>query len=113
MKDTLATPAPSITLDYDKWGRVDRRTVLGAFADDVRIEAVFGPDRPFVAQSIVAHVRGIMPTKSDVIHHAFGYGHKRQIAAYRNGREYLLANYWGYEGVSDLPDLNSDELPED
>lgn len=113
MSATLDTPAPSITLDYDKWGHVDRRTLLGAFADGIHVNAVFGPDRPFVAQSIAAHLRGIMPTKGDVIRHAFDYGHKRQIAAYRNGREHLLANYQGYEGTEGLPDLNSDDLPED
>lgn len=101
-----------ITLDHDHLGRVDRKQALAAFADDLYIEPVFGPDRPLVAASLVAHVRGIMPTKADVLRNAFGYGNERRIRAYKNGREYLRVAYWGYEGIDALPSLNSDDLPE-
>ena len=107
-----AAPA-TITLEYDRLGRVDRRQVLAAFADGLDVEPVFGPDRPLVAASIAAHVRGIMPTRGDVIRHGFGYGNERRINAYKNGREYLLTAYWGYAGAEDLPALDSDDLPED
>lgn len=112
MSATTANPA-TITLEHDRLGRVDRRQALAAFADGLYVEPVFGPDRPLVAASITSHVRGIMPTKGDVLRHAFGYGNERRIRAYKNGREYLLAAYRGYEGVSDLPSLDSDDLPED
>ena len=102
----------TITLERDAYGRVDRTQVLAAFADGVYINAVFGPDRPLVAQSIAGHVRGIMPTKADVLRAAFGYGNERRISAYRNGREYLLAVYRGYVSPDDLPALDSDDLPE-
>lgn len=106
-------PAPeTITLEHDSYGRVDRRQVLAAFADGLYIDQVFGPDRPLVAQSIAAHVRGIMPTKADVLRNAFGYGDERRINAYRNGREYLLSAYYGYVSPDDLPALDSDDLPE-
>lgn len=105
-------PPSTATLPRDSRGRVDRRQTLAAFADGIQVEPVFGPDRPLVADSITSHVRGIMPTRSDVIRHAFGYGNERRIQAYRNGREHLLANYRGYEGVEDLPALDSDDLPE-
>lgn len=112
MSAATATPA-TIMLDHDHLGRVDRRQVLAAFADDLYVEQVFGPDRPLVAASIAAHVRGIMPTKGDVIRHGFGYSNERRIRAYKNGREYLRTAYWGYEGVENLPSLNSEDLPED
>lgn len=106
-------PAPeTITLEYDTHGNVDRRQVLAAFADGLYIDQVFGPDRPLVAQSIAAHVRGIMPTKADVLRNAYGYGNERRINAYRNGREYLLSAYYGYVSPDDLPALDSDDLPE-
>lgn len=113
MTGTTATPAPSITLERNRWGGVDRRTVLAAFADDIDIEPVFGPDRPLVAASIAAHLRGIMPTKGDVTRHAFGYGNERRMKAYRKGREYLLSVYWGYQDPASLPAIGSDDLPED
>lgn len=110
----IATPSTAtVALEYDRLGRVDRRQVLAAFADGLYVEPVFGPDRPLVAASIVAHVRGIMPTKGDVIRNGFGYGNERRIRAYRNGREYLRTAYRGYEGVEALPSLNADDLPED
>lgn len=112
MSATTATPSGTVTLEYDHLGRVDRRQVLAAFADGLYVEQVFGPDRPLVAASILAHVRGIMPTKGDVIRHAFGYGNERRIRAYRNGREYLLSAYRGYEGIADLPAIDSADIPE-
>lgn len=111
MPTVSATPE-TITLERDAYGRVDRTQVLSAFADGVYINQVFGPDRPLVAQSIAGHVRGIMPTKADVLRAAFGYGNERRIRAYRNGREYLLAAYRGYVSPDDLPALGSDDLPE-
>lgn len=111
MSATATTPA-TVTLDVDTHGHVDRRQALAAFADGHYVEQVFGPDRPLVAASLVGHVRGIMPTRADVIRNAFGYGNERRIRAYRNGREYLRTAYYGYEGVADLPSLNSDDLPE-
>lgn len=106
-------PAPeTITLERDSYGRMDRKQVLSAFADGVYINQVFGPDRPLVAQSIAAHVRGIMPTKADVLRNAYGYGNERRINAYRNGREYLLSAYYGYVSPDSLPALGSDDLPE-
>lgn len=106
-------PAPeTITLERDAYGRMDRKQVLSALADGLYIDQVFGPDRPLVAQSIAAHVRGIMPTKADVLRNAYGYGNERRINAYRNGREYLLSAYRGYVSPDDLPALDSDDLPE-
>ena len=106
------TTPESITLEYDAHGNVDRKQVLAAFADGVHVKQVFGPDRPRVAQSIAAHVRGIMPTKAEVTRAAYGYGDERRINAYRNGREYLLSAYSGYVSPDDLPALDSDDLPE-
>jgi hypothetical protein len=106
------TTPETVTLEYDAHGNVDRRQVLAAFADGVYVNQVFGPDRPRVAQSIAAHVRGIMPTKAEVTRAAYGYGDERRINAYRNGREYLLSAYRGYVSPDDFPSLDSDDLPE-
>lgn len=93
---------------------MDRREVLGAFADGLYITPVFGADRQFVAESIASHLRGIIPTQGDVIRNAFGYGNERRIKAYQNGREYMLSAYWGHVSAEDLPDINDrDSLPED
>lgn len=112
MSATAVQQPTSVTLDVDRFGQVDRHQVLSAFADGQHVEQVFGPDRPLVAASIASHVHGIMPTKGDVIRHAFGYGNERQIAAYRNGREHLLTSYRGYEATQ-FPSVDSDDLPED
>lgn len=93
----MPTASPvEIILDVDQFGSTDRKQVLGAFADGHYIREVFGSIRPLVAQSIRAHVQGIMPNRGDLIEHAFGYGHERRIAAYRNGSEYLNSVYAGY-----------------
>lgn len=109
MSDDLLSPG--ITLECDQLGRTDRRQVLTAFAEGLYIEPIFGPDRPFVAASIVAHVRSIMPTEGDVILYSFGYGDGRRIRAYKNGRAYLSAAYWGYDGVAELPPLDTGNPP--
>lgn len=107
------TDAREVTLERTIWGRMDRREVLGAFADGLYITPVFGPERPLVADSIASHLRGIIPTREDAMRNAFGYGNERRIRAYRNGREYMLATYWGYVSAEDLPDVNDlDGLPE-
>lgn len=107
----MATTEHPLTLTLDAHGTVDRRAALAAFADGREITPVYGPDRPLVAASLEAHLRGIIPSRGDVIRHAFGYGNDRAIRAYRNGRAYLRDAYWGY-GCS-LPSLDSPELPED
>ena len=96
----------TVTLNVTR-GRVDRLQALTAFAEGHNVEQVFGPDRPLVAASLVAHVRGIMPSKADVIRNAYAAEDDRRIRAYRNGREYLRAAYYGYEGVADLPSVRS------
>ena len=103
---------PHVALNVDVHGRVDRLQTLTAFAEGHYIEPVFGPTRPLVAASLVGHVRGIMPTKADVIRNAFGEGEDRRVRAYRNGREYLLTAYYGYVDDVDLPSLDSTSLPE-
>lgn len=110
MSATTATPT-TVTPEHDRLGRVDRRQVLAAFADGHYVEQVFGPDRPLVAASIASHVRGIMPTRGDVVRNAFGYGDERRIRAYQNGREHLLSAYRGYVHEEDFPSLSSDDLP--
>ena len=102
----------TVTLNVDAHGHVDRRQALTAFAEGHYVEQVFGLNRPFVAASLVGHVRGIMPTKTDVIRNAYSDEDDRRIRAYRNGREYLRAAYYGYDGVADLPSLDSADLPE-
>lgn len=92
-----------ITLDHDHLGRVDRKQALAAFADDLYIEPVFGPDRPLVAASLVAHVRGIMPTKADVLRNAFGYGNERRIRAYKNGARVSPCGLLGIRGDRRAP----------
>lgn len=101
------------TATLDPTGTIDRRAVLAAFADGIHIEPVFGPDRPVVADAIASCVRSIMPTQEEVIEHAWGYGNPRRIAAYRNGREYILGTYWGYVREEDFPYLGSPDLPTD
>lgn len=95
----------TITLTLDERGRTDRRQVLAAFADGVEVETVYGRDREAVAQSLASHLRGIIPDRSDLLHAAFGYGGERRIRAYRNGRAYLAAAYWGYPGIHGLPEV--------
>lgn len=85
-----------ITLEYDHLGNTDGRIVLAAFADDVPINVVYGPDRRSVAASLTAHLLGIMPTESDVVRAAWGYGNPRRLRAYRNGRKHVMTNYSGY-----------------
>ena len=102
----------TVTLKVDAHGRVDRRQALTAFAEGHYVEPVFGLYRPLVAASLVGHVRGIMPTKTDVIQNAFSDEDDRRIRAYRNGREYLRAAYYDCDGVAELPSLGSADLPE-
>lgn len=97
----------AVTLHLDHHGHVDRRQTLGAFADDREIESIFGPDRRPAAQSIAAHLRGIIPTRDMLIRNAWGYsgGFGRRIAAYRNGRKHLLSAYAEYGDLAaTLPD---------
>lgn len=95
----------TITLTLDERGNTDRRQVLSAFAGGHEIEPVFGCNREAVAQSMAAHLHGIIPTRSDLLHAAFGYGGERRIRAYRNGRAHLAAAYWGYANIHDLPEV--------
>ena len=95
----------TVTLNVGPHGHVDRRQVLAAFAEGHYVEQVFGPDRPFVAASLVAHVQGIMPSDADVIRNAYADEDDRRIRAYRNGREYLRTAYYGYAGVDELPSV--------
>lgn len=97
----------ALDLDYGRSGRVDARQVLGAFADGRPVAPVFGPDSPAVASSIASYVRGITPTRDEVIAHAWGYGNPRRIRAYVNGRAHLLDAYHGYTRPEDFPDIGT------
>lgn len=95
----------TITLTLDQFGRVNRKELLGAFADGKYVTPVYGRDRATVAEDITSALRGIAPTEEDLILNAFGYGNPRRIAAYRNGRAYLVSAYYGYASGHELPEV--------
>lgn len=105
MDATVAPEDNAVTLTPDRFGQVDRKILLGALADGKRIEPVFGPMRPAVAESIALHVRSIIPSKDDLICNAFGYGHPRRIAAYKNGRKLLAGTFRGYADLDEFPEI--------
>lgn len=107
-----ATPAEAptddtVTLAVDRFGQVDRRELLGAFADGKYVTPIYGPDRPLVAASIASHLRGIAPTREDLLVNAFAGTEwtQRKINAYRNGRAYLASAYYGYASSHELPEV--------